>query len=901
MPEYHPWIAKTYSDQQGNSLPGVSVSQHCRNVGYMAKALLERIPDATRKMLPEGIVTLVACHDVGKISPDFQRMIWKHTSSGIPDKLCDELRGEGLGSYHETVSEAAITKHIGRHSWKTVIGKHHARYVSPKRDTDEIYGKALWSERRQALIQELISEFGPLPSSSDQPTDEQNDIATGFLVIADWIGSDEHFFTSVPHSPETKETLSQHAEEVLDGMGWYSPETIRDVGFHKLFGIHGDALPVQKAMEQAATQPGIYILEAPMGIGKTEAALLAAHKLISQNINQGIYFALPTRTTSDRIFERMEHFIQNGFIGDSRVRLLHGTAWMKRFTDFTEASSPRQESVMYAGGEEMSPGERWFHPAKRGLLQPFGVGTIDQSLMSVLNVRHHFLRLFGLTGKVVILDEVHSYDMYTGTLLDKLVETLEKTGTTVIILSATLTRQRREEILRIEEPSSRSDTPPEPYPLLTYRYTGGENIHTISDFPGVQISEHTVNLEHQIIDCRNRDFSQLARMAITSAEQGEIVLCIMNTVDAAQELYDHVKAASTAALPLERIGLLHSRFPLWKRDELEAYWLNTIGKHGDRSQGAVLVATQVVEQSVDIDADRMITELAPTDMLLQRLGRLWRHKRTDRTPAAKCRATILHPQFQNESDFADSLAANGYVYSPYILWRSHQEWKKRDFIRLPTDIREILEATYTENEIESEAIAELRKKQVKNCENMRKQATVYGNRNDFPEMKDQVSKTRYNDSPSLEILLLRSQPRHEGARTNIVLSDGTELVLIPYVKQVKNAIGLQRNMISVRMKPKDQALLEETLPEVLTQYFFKGEQIVSLIQSTDEENHGIGCALRTPCGTLSGFRYHPDRGIFRENASKNTIHPKNQISKPMDVIPWTDDDEMEECSEEFEW
>lgn len=184
---------------------------------------------------------------------------------------------------------------------------------------------------------------------------------------------------------------------------------------------------------------------------------------------------------------------------------------------------------------------------------------------------------------------------------------------------------------------------------------------------------------------------------------------------------------------------------------------------------------------------------------------------------------------------------------------------------------------------------------------MRKQATVYGNRNDFPEMKDQVSKTRYNDSPSLEILLLRSQPRHEGARTNIVLSDGTELVLIPYVKQVKNAIGLQRNMISVRMKPKDQALLEETLPEVLTQYFFKGEQIVSLIQSTDEENHGIGCALRTPCGTLSGFRYHPDRGIFRENASKNTIHPKNQISKPMDVIPWTDDDEMEECSEEFEW
>ncbi|MDO4557362.1 MAG: CRISPR-associated endonuclease Cas3'', partial [Planctomycetia bacterium] len=323
------WIAKTWTDTQGESRPGISVSQHCRNVGYVAKALLERIPGVVREMLPEGIITRVACHDVGKLSPGFQGMIRKYAPFSdpvpeIPENLLRELRVEGNESHHETISEAALVRHIGRYSWKVVVGRHHARYRSPKKDLCGTYGGSWWSERRQSLIQDLISEFGPLPSSEDRPTDEQLDIATGFLVIADWIGSDEHFFTSEPHVPESSGALSQKAENILDAMGWYSPEAIRENGFRELFGIDGEALPVQKSLEQVAIRPGIYVLEAPMGIGKTEAALLAAHRLPSPGINRGIYFALPTRTTSERIHERVESFIRNGFKGDPRVRLLHG-------------------------------------------------------------------------------------------------------------------------------------------------------------------------------------------------------------------------------------------------------------------------------------------------------------------------------------------------------------------------------------------------------------------------------------------------------------------------------------------------------------------------------------------------------------------------------------------------
>lgn len=186
----------------------------------------------------------------------------------------------------------------------------------------------------------------------------------------------------------------------------------------------------QSLFIEQVTGPGVYILEAQMGMGKTEAALFAAYQLLAQEKATGIYFALPTQLTSNKIYDRFNAFLK---------QIIH-------------AESPKQSLLLHSGawlldtelGEEGRPGGSWFNQNKRGLLAPFAVGTIDQALMAVMNVKHGFVRAFGLAGKVVILDEVHSYDLYTGTLLNELVAFLRQIDCTVIILSATLSQTRRE-------------------------------------------------------------------------------------------------------------------------------------------------------------------------------------------------------------------------------------------------------------------------------------------------------------------------------------------------------------------------------------------------------------------------------------------------------------------------
>ncbi|MEN3752597.1 DEAD/DEAH box helicase [Mangrovibacter sp. SLW1] len=192
--------------------------------------------------------------------------------------------------------------------------------------------------------------------------------------------------------------------------------------------------------------PGVYILEAQMGMGKTEAALYAAYQLLSKGKATGIYFALPTQLTSNKIYDRFNTFLEQIVSAETPKRslLLHSNAWLQN----SEA------------GEEGSPGGSWFNQSKRGLLAPFAVGTIDQALMAVMNVKHGFVRAFGLAGKVVILDEVHSYDLYTGTILNELVAFLRQIDCTVIILSATLSQDRREALLQQTTTSTA-------YPLIT--------------------------------------------------------------------------------------------------------------------------------------------------------------------------------------------------------------------------------------------------------------------------------------------------------------------------------------------------------------------------------------------------------------------------------------------------
>ena len=310
--------------------------------------------------------------------------------------------------------------------------------------------------------------------------------------------------------------------------------------------------------------------------------------------------------------------------------------------------------------------------------------TIDQALLGVVAANHFFVRQFGLAGKVVVLDEIHAYDLYTSTLIDTLVRRLRELECTVIILSATLTEKRRRELLSVDSEQPLTPT----YPLIS-----GANA-LLTEWPCDPPTARTIHL-------RCVSSNGLVEEALERAQRGECVLWIRNTVDEAQETYRALKSASVEGGP--PIALLHSRFPFFRRDELETELMERLGKDtAYRPAGCILVSTQVAEQSVDIDADLLITDLAPTDMLMQRLGWLWRHERPHR-PCTRPEVWIHVPPLSDEAlrstsekGLREALGKSVRAYAPYVLLRSLEQWRGRMAIALPDDIRPILEATYSD-------------------------------------------------------------------------------------------------------------------------------------------------------------------------------------------------------------
>ncbi len=381
--------------------------------------------------------------------------------------------------------------------------------------------------------------------------------------------------------------------------------------------------------------PGLYIVEAPMGEGKTEAALAAAYQRWTTGDERGLYFALPTQLTSNRIHERLGRFLANASEAASSFVLAHGNAWLtdKRVSAILPSVAGKEEGAAAAN--------LWFSDSRKALLAPFGVGTIDQALLSIVPARHSALRLFGLSGKVIVLDEIHSYDPYTSALIDRLVEWLLPLGCSVLILSATLTRARRAEIVAAAGAAESASS--SAYPLITKVPTGSSVAETL-EIPNASPRSLSIDIEH--LPAASEGW--LTR-AVSAAESGACVLIVRNTIALAQETY---RLARSRCRDIGiRFGLLHSRFPQFQRDRNESDWMELLGPGNEgRPKGAILVGTQVVEQSVDIDADLLISDLAPTDLLLQRMGRLHRHERLRPVGFESARCLILQPEVDWEAD-----------------------------------------------------------------------------------------------------------------------------------------------------------------------------------------------------------------------------------------------------------
>ncbi len=683
----HDW-AKTC-----NGMPGISVRQHLLSVAFSAEALLHRYPHIGKRcgMTPGSVLFLASCHDVGKLSLDFLQKspVWLERQ-GLTEKA---RRGAWQDLYtrpHPVISCDSLQKFLWDNhllsgksaaSWSAVVGAHHGRIVRRYSSAPPALKAAelVLERERQSCIAELWERFGKpsLPEVPDRNFPPLWCIA-GLVTLADWIGSDESFFPS-DHTLSEDE-LHRRAESAVKSIGFGLPPVLSNLSFADIFNGR-TPYELQEETARMVDGPGIYVIEAPMGMGKTEAALWASYHLLEQGKADGIFFALPTQATSNRMFLRFSDFVRHICPETAPVQLIHGNSWLQS----------ELKGLARPVGEEEAMDFCWFNTSRRSLFAPFGVGTVDQAILAVLAVRYFALRRFALAGKVVILDEVHTYDMYTGTLIRYLCRELEQLGCTVIILSATLTEKARCALLSMPFEEERGNTA---YPRISARVHGE-----------MLMERHPPSLPEKRVHVTHPDREAAYTEALELACRGAQILWVCNTVARAQEDFSSFRRMSSKLSLTPDVGLLHSRFPFYRREELEQEWMTRLGPEGKRRKGAILVSTQIVEQSVDLDADVLFSELAPTDMLLQRMGRLWRHPRKSR-PVGEPRFCLLREaedcvrfrQMDAESIRA-ALGEKSFVYDPYILLRTLEQWEPLAYLSLPSDIRSMMTATYEESDV----------------------------------------------------------------------------------------------------------------------------------------------------------------------------------------------------------
>ncbi|MCS6805133.1 MAG: CRISPR-associated helicase Cas3' [Acidobacteriota bacterium] len=823
--------AKTTADGR----PGINVRDHCLNVGCVAEALLELLPAQVKTLHQAGAATLAALHDIGKVSPGFQQKCkaWL-VQHGLAERAlqeCWHVRETDHAKISQfTVQQMLSSSHL--HRLAAVVGAHHGQIKGERVQVCEP-----WEEERQRLAAELICTFGDLPI---KPADEAALwCLAGLITVADWIGSNETHFPQEANGDPCERR--RRAQAALAAIGWRVPHLRgNDLEFEDLFPSYKPN-SLQNAAIKTIREPGVYVIEGPMGCGKTEAALAAAYQLLASGKASGIYFALPTQVTSNRIYLRVEPFVQRICADTPHVRLAHSTSWL------VQAEQPLELRPTSEADDEaqkhVQAGRSWFASAKRALLAPFGVGTIDQALLGIVAAKHFFVRQFGLAGKVVILDEVHSYDLYTGTLIDALVKRLRELYCTVIVLSATLTKARRRQLLQVDQDQPLSDS----YPLLSAAGTSPIQV-PCKPPPAKIVSVRFDDPDSMLADCLDR------------ARQGQCVLWIRNTVDEAQETYRRLMATNCEGGP--PIGLLHARFPLFRREELEAKWMEALGKNSTkRPAGCVLVATQVAEQSVDIDADLLITDLAPTDMLLQRLGRLWRHDRPNRPgrPEIWIRDVPMNNdqlESATEKELRAALGKGAKVYAPYVLLRSLQQWRARNTITLPTDIRAILEATYAEPSAdEPQGWRELREQLEKHKHKLERFALSATNIWFNPALSDEEDvQTRYSTYPMAQLLLATEITTLDLHSARLCLLDGTTVTAHDRDWNFETAKAIHRNLVRVPWFVVKTALMKR--PGWLTNHVSQPTAVGRLlcdgsIRWPDDERQ-------------TGLSYHADQGIMIE-------------------------------------
>ncbi len=690
---------------------------HLIDTGLAAKALwkdhlsesfkshMREIFNLNDNELMDLICFWVSLHDIGKAGPAFQRKSEKHKSllenEGIqfPDALPATEGYHGLATtwilrdflLKQYDGQARSTNRIA-----IAIGGHHGEFPLNQEINKTAYqrdhlGDGLWFELRNEMIHQIEKIFHP-PSEILFPTarSQLNMVClllAGLTTTADWIASNETYF---PYQTEDKDIgvyikeTESRIPETMEALGWkgWKPEGSK-TGFQELFP---DFQPNQlqdaffKETENIKS-PFLVILEAPTGSGKTEAALYLTDATLHTEGKGGFYIAMPSQATSNQMFKRTVEYLEKRFLQNRlNVQLIHGAALLNEFFEKIRFTAINQDdSNPYA----QISSEDWFQPRKRTLLAPFGVGTVDQAFLAVMRCRHFFLRLFGLSHKVVIFDEVHAYDVYMLEIFKRLLHWLRSVNTSVIILSATLPQSSRQELAEAYH-GSPTELTRQKFPRATICSPGETKIANLG-----QPEDRRIRIDW-IEDGDIETYLQ------DKLSEGGNAAVIGNRVKRTQQLFDRIQPIYAE----NEVCLFHSRFPACWRAEIERQVTENYGKNCDqRPERSVLIATQVVEQSLDLDFDIIISDVAPVDLLIQRIGRLHRHAEREQPPKRPARLanpTIALVKPTLDENGMPSHGDDRYIYARYLLERTYFALRNANELLLPAATDELIEEVYAE-------------------------------------------------------------------------------------------------------------------------------------------------------------------------------------------------------------
>ena len=678
---------------------------------------------------------VLALHDVGKFSYRFQRLRadFPALAKDPPPAKRYHPRHDTLGwlIWREHLQSVVLQAHVAEQSrnrqmkaalsaWLGTAMGHHGQPPSDERfDLNDRFT----SENQQAAS-EYCAAVGSLflgghrldiadAKAFAQAVKWTSWWLAGVAVLCDWLGSNRTLF---PYCTEAL-SLDQYwhdlalpqAEDAINASG-VLPLTASRRTQRELFGYLAAPTPLQRLANELplGETPQLLILEDVTGSGKTEAALTAAHRVQVAGGADGLYMGLPTMATSNAMHRRIvdQGLPEKLFTNPPAVVLTHGAAGMMK------SPPPRTELLPEAPAEgdydknEASAANlraAWLSDhRKKALLADLGVGTIDQALLAVLPSRHQSLRLLGLARKVLIVDEVHAYDPYMQRILAALLRFQAYIGGHAILLSATLPRAMRQALMDAFREGLALPPAPiadERYPLLTRVDVGGVQEIPVDTRPEVARDVQVVCI----------DQVQSALDTLLKAHRHEQCACwVRNSVDDAIDAWEQLRAAG---VPKERLMLFHARFALGDRLDIEKQVLASFGPESGPAEraGRILIATQVVEQSLDLDFDVMVTDLAPIDLIIQRAGRLRRHRRN--TDGSLCKPDqqdqrgtpclyLLTPAPDDDAG-ADWLAAllpkTARVYPDLCrLWRTARLLQEHKAIRMPGAARDLIEGVYGE-------------------------------------------------------------------------------------------------------------------------------------------------------------------------------------------------------------